>query len=97
MLDKLTIETFEPRKGEIFELTDDEAGEVALELAAVESNGLQGRADRQQFALQFHGPGEPLLPQKIYRLENAELGALELFLVPIHQDEKGAIYEAVFT
>jgi hypothetical protein len=97
MLDKLTQETFLPRKGETFKLSDEAAGALELELAAVETNGLQGRAERQQFSLQFHGPREPLLPQKIYHLENAEMGALDLFLVPIHRDEEGAVYEAVFT
>ncbi len=97
MLDKLTQETFAPRKGETFELSDEELGELALELAAVESNGLQGRAERQQFSLQFHGPRDPVLPQRIYHLENAEMGGMDLFLVPIHRDDAGTIYEAVFT
>jgi hypothetical protein len=38
----------------------------------------------------------PLLPQRIYRLEHAELDTLELFLVPIAQDASGTRYEAVF-
>lgn len=97
MLDKLNRETFEPRMGETFRLAAEGAGEVKLELAEVRGTGLQGRAVREQFSLQFHGPREPLLPQKIYRLENAELGALDLFLVPVAQDEEGTTYEAVFT
>lgn len=97
MLDKLTKETFAPRTGETFRLSDEAAGEIALELAAVETNGLQGRAGREQFSLQFHGPRDPVLPQRIYHLENAEMGALDLFLVPINRDEKGTVYEAVFT
>lgn len=96
MLDKLTKETFEPRKGETFTLSADHDG-VELELAHVRGTGLQGKAAREQFSLQFHGPREPLLPQKIYRLENAEIGALEIFLVPVARDDEGATYEAVFT
>jgi hypothetical protein len=38
-----------------------------------------------------------LLPQRIYRLEHDELGALDLFLVPIGRDDSGVRYEAVFT
>lgn len=97
MLDKVTRDTFEPRKGEAFELTDEAAGEVELTLASVQGTGLQGKAPREQFSLHFHGPREPLLPQKIYRLENAEIGAMDLFLVPIAQDDEGTTYEAVFT
>jgi hypothetical protein len=36
---------------------------------------------------------DPPLPQRIYRVEHAELGAIEIFLVPIAADR----YEAVFT
>ena len=39
----------------------------------------------------------PALPQRIYRLEHAELGGLDLFLVPIGRDASGITYEAVFT
>ena len=97
MLDKLTRESFEPRKGEAFKLTDEDAGELELELAAVQGAGLQGRAAREQFSVHFHGPPEPLLPQKIYRLANPEMGTLDIFLVPVAQDEDGTTYEAVFT
>lgn len=97
MLGKVTRETFEPRQGEIFRLTDEEAGEVALELTEVRGTGLQGKAAREQFSLRFHGPREPLLPQRIYRLENAAAGAMDIFLVPIARDDGGATYEAIFT
>jgi hypothetical protein len=39
------------------------------------------------------GPDGPNMPQRTFRLEQAELGALDLFLVPIGPGE----YEAVFT
>ena len=44
----------------------------------------------------FRGPTEPSLPQRVYRLVNAEMGTLELFLVPIAPDAEGLYYEAVF-
>lgn len=97
MLDKVTKETFEPRKGETFKLSDDEAGTLDLTLTKVQGNGLRGRADREQFSLHFEGPADPLLPQKIYHLENADAGAMDLFLVPVAKDEEGVTYEAVFT
>lgn len=100
MLDKMTRETFEPRKGESFTLTtgdDGETGEIELQLAHVRGTGLQGKAKREQFALHFHGPRDPILPQKIYRLANAELGTLEIFLVPVARDDERVTYEAVFT
>lgn len=97
MLDKLTKDTFEPRKGEAFVLTHEAAGEVELKLASVQGTGLRGKAPREQFSLHFHGPREPVLPQQIYHLENAEMGAMDLFLVPVARDDEGMTYEAVFT
>lgn len=97
MLDKVTKETFEPRKGETFRLSDDEAGTIDLTLAAVNGTGLRGKAPREQFSLHFHGPAGPVLPQKIYRLSNDETGEMDLFLVPVARDDEGVTYEAVFT
>ncbi len=97
MLDKLTKDSFLPRRGEAFRLAGAASGEIDLELADVRSTGLQGRAAREQFSLHFHGPREPLLPQRIYRLENTEMGVLDLFLVPVARDDDGTTYEAVFT
>lgn len=97
MLDKVTKETFEPRKGEPFRLSTEGAGEIELKLADVQGTGLQGKAEREQFALHFDGPPDPVLPQSIYRLENAEMGPLDIFLVPVARDDDGVTYEAVFT
>jgi len=97
MLDKVTKETFEPIKGGMFALVLDEEQTLPLELSAVLGTGLQGLANREQFSLHFRGPATPVLPQRIYRLDHPELGALEIFLVPIRRDAAGITYEAVFT
>ena len=97
MLDKVTKDTFAPVQGEVFQLTLGPDQILPLELTAVRGNGLQGMADREQFSLHFRGPMTPALPQQIYRLEHPQLGALEIFLVPIRRDASGMIYEAVFT
>ena len=104
MLETLTKDTFAEHQGEVFRLTEvsGEGSEattepVELTLRKVGGTGLQGRADREQFSLHFDGPREPLLPQKIYHLENDGMGALDLFLVPVAQDDEGTTYEAVFT
>ena len=97
MLDKLTRETFEPLKSQCFQLSLGDREPLALELAAVLGNGLQGAASREQFSLHFRGPHLPALTQRIYRLEHGQLGALDIFLVPIARDASGMTYEAVFT
>lgn len=55
-----------------------------------------GSALRESFSLVFRGPLQPVLPQRIYRLEHEGLGTLEIFLVPVGPDKDGMRYEAVF-
>jgi len=93
-LAKLTLETFAPLVGDAFALS--EPAEIELELAEASSAG-EWPGGRQPFRLLFRGPREPLLPQAIYRLEHAELGALEIFVVPIRRDGESTTYEAIFT
>jgi hypothetical protein len=99
VLHTLTIQSFEPRLGEIFLLSTpspDDDRRIELRLTGVRGNGLRGTRDREQFSLHFLGPRDPLLPQMIYRLENPAMGGLEIFLVPVGRDAAGVTYEAVF-
>lgn len=101
MLEAVTLDTFVARVGETFRVSL-EGGVHELVLVAVERPGEDAteaarRAGlREPFSILFRGPGDALLPQRIYRLEHEELGALELFLVPIGPDGTGLLYEAVF-
>jgi hypothetical protein len=98
MLEPLTAETFRPHRDSEFEVRDAEGGTVVLRLADVRSLGHQPGAPRvDPFALEFNGPAQPALEQAIHRLEHRELGALDIFLVPIGLEPKGGQrYEAVF-
>jgi hypothetical protein len=93
-LEGLTIESFAAHVGERFAL-EDGAGSYEFTLAECESRG-QG-FEREAFSLTFIGPADPVLAQRIYRLRNADLGALEIFLVPVGSDASGTCYEAAFT
>ena len=62
-----------------------------------ESTGTEPPDGRQPFSIVFRGPGDVLLPQRIYMIEHEEIGAFDLFLVPIGPDERGLRYEAIFT
>jgi hypothetical protein len=53
-------------------------------------------AARDPFTLTFRGPPPLRLPQGIYRLTNAQLGEMEIFLVQIAADENSSTFEAVF-
>jgi hypothetical protein len=58
-------------------------------------------AARTPFAVLFRGPAEPVMPQGTYRVEHEQLGALELFIVPVgpapDEASTGMCYEAVFS
>jgi hypothetical protein len=76
------------------------ASEPPIELELVEVKGYLSKEHEQQgmerFSAFFRGPAQPLIRQGIYALEHEGMGAFELFLVPIAQDEQGCRYEAVF-
>jgi hypothetical protein len=89
-LEALTAADFSPHLRERFVLSASD--DAALDVELVEVSG----AGARPFSLVFRGPGEPVLPQRIYRLEHPALGTLDLFLVPIGRQPDGVRYEAVF-
>jgi hypothetical protein len=54
-------------------------------------------AQRAPFAVIFRGPHQPVLAQRIYKLEGGLVGPLEIFIVPVGPDVSGMRYEAVFS
>jgi len=102
VLESLDITTFVGREGEVFLLAPDETSVIVTRLIAVtpapgDSAGRVRPGGRTPFSLIFRSPPAAALPQRIYRLQHEQLGALDLFLVPIGPDEAGMCYEAVFT
>lgn len=51
---------------------------------------------RQPFSVIFRGPMQPRLRQGMVELIASDESLSNIFLVPIAQDSKGIIYEAVF-
>lgn len=95
-LGDLTLSTFEPLVGDRFGVDAAPTGtKFVLESATAAAGESPGR--RAPFSLTFLGPGEPLLPQAIYALRHADLGVLEIFLVPIARGAEGVRYEAIFS
>ena len=97
-LDQLREEDFARRLGEKFRLRLP-SGE-ALEMALVEVAGhphlppAPGR--RRGFTITFRSDRPGHAPQAIYRVEHDEIGAMDLFLVPIGPRDGGMCYDAVF-
>jgi hypothetical protein len=99
MLEQLTYHSFGPYLDQTFHV---KSGEDTLELTLLEAVPIGSAPQdgkRHPFSVVFLGPAEPILPQRIYDLEHAEMGKLSLFLVPLGPDRtaRGMRYEAVFT
>ena len=91
-LDSLTAADFEPLRGDRFQIAPDDASPFEVGLVDVTEIAREP-GGRAPFSLVFQGGPNPPLPQGIRRVEHDELGAIEIFLVPIASDR----YEAVFT
>lgn len=103
MLEDLTPGWFRPHVGTRFTVDPgDDGPEVDIELVEVTPVPKSGIGSREEpFSLMFHGPQEPRLAQRIFRLRHDELGELDVFLVPIAPDPRNPTstaprYEAVF-
>ena len=95
-LGNLTADTFRPLLNGHFRISPGDSPDFEVELIQVADAGHEG-AGRAQFSLLFRGGPDQPLPQRIYRIEHVELGALDVFLVPLGSDAVGQRYEAVFT
>jgi hypothetical protein len=102
VLDKLTVDDFKPAVGEAFALDLEGMEPLHLELLGArtidpDAPAVDDSGFRSPFALDFRGPAEPLLPQRIYKLEHPRTGPLEIFMVPVGRTADGTDYEVIFT
>jgi|SRR6266850_3629430 len=102
MSDYLRAGTFRTQLNTPFRVHLSPITAVEVELVEVTEKGvLDGEqrpaaARQERFSLVFRGPrGEPL-QQGMYQMQHNQLGAFDLFLVPVGQDHDGVYYEAVF-
>ncbi|HXT51687.1 MAG TPA: hypothetical protein VN811_11630 [Thermoanaerobaculia bacterium] len=93
-LDQLGPGDFQPLVGQSFTVVLNE-GDLALELVNVRVLPKHSRR-AEPFVLLFHGPQQPVLPQRIYTVAHGETGPLVIFLVPVQGGAAGIEYEAVF-
>ena len=92
----LTREFFESRIGEVFTLETQPV--VELKLVEVVVWGPEpADGGRQPFRLDFSGPAGLRMPQQIYRMTQASIGTLELFLVQTGDAKDGSRIEAIFS
>ena len=96
MTAELTEKEFSKHVNTKFRVVSDEP----IELELTEVKGYLGHANEQtgmeRFSAFFRGPADRFLAQQTYSIEHEQMGAFELFLVPLSRDESGFRYEAVF-
>jgi hypothetical protein len=71
-------------------------GALLLQLSAVRPLGKRSESHRDPFALEFLGRAGLRLPQGTYKMRNAQMGEMEIFLVQVGADQTGSTFEAVF-
>jgi len=93
----MTEQEFSRHLNSTFQLNQD-GHTVELTLVEVKPYlpGKNEQAGMERFSIYFDGPPDRRLPQGVHHLEHADMGDLDLFLVPIAGDEKKFRYEAVF-
>ena len=94
MLEKLTRDTFARYVNTQFRVQNSAANAVSVELVQVAETG--SSPSYESFSIEFRGPSDAFLPQGMYPIDHDELGAFDLFLVPIRKEKDGLYYEACF-
>ena len=94
-LDKVECAQFAGCLNEDFEIVFSD-GALPLKLAEAKPLGVRPESTREPFALTFLGRAGLRLPQGIYKMRNAALGEMEIFLVQLTTDQTGSTFEAVF-
>lgn len=94
-LTEMTAEDFSRLLGQAFIIASTDP-EVPMSLIEVKKLGA-GERKGGAFSLLWQGPSDPALGQATYRVSHDDLGAHEIFLVPVAQKDAGFQYEAIFT
>lgn len=71
-------------------------GPDLVELELVNVSDLQVSDRQEEFTITFVGANNQFLGQGIRSLQHDQIGTIELFVVPIGQDQSGFQYESVF-
>ena len=98
MLDLATVrrEHFAPCVNQDFEIVFSD-GTLPVKLGEAKQWGPDQPPNiRQPFALVFRGDRNLRLPQGVYKMRNAQLGEMEIFLVQVAADANSSTFEAVF-
>ena len=90
----LTHEEFSKHLNSTFGIRISEEQVIEVKLTEVSELLLSPRQER--FTLIFRSPNDIIVTQGMHRFEHDQMGAFELFIVPVERDENGTYHEAVF-
>lgn len=94
-LSTLTADDFSKHVNTVFTFHD---GNREWPFTLISVSTLPGRPrKRQPFSLMFTGVPGVVFPQRIYSLNHASMGRMEIFIVPIGADAEGTQYEVIFS
>lgn len=99
-LKELTVDDFSSCKDETFRCTAGEGRSFEMtldEAAEIRTAQKPKEGQRKTFSVVFRGPRDQPLEQGLVHVEHGRVGAHDLFLVPVAEDDEGRYYEAVFT
>jgi len=94
---ELTLEDWIPHVGSTFAFhhqADRESTEVTLTSAT--SLGMERPSGHSAYSVVFSGPKSPSWEQGLIRVSHTSIGMLDVFMVPIGENEEARRYEAVF-
>ena len=101
MLEELTRSMFAERIGEAFRIQFESGEPLIAELieVGVRENPAEAKAASlrsESFSLLFRVPVDAPRQQGTCQIEHDAIGAFNLFLVPVGQDDAGLHFEAIF-
>jgi hypothetical protein len=96
MPSQLTEQEFSKYVNTKFRLATEEPIELELYEVKAYLTKPNEQSGLERFSIFFAGPGDRYLPQRVYTLQHEHMGTFDLFLVPVGQDQRGFLYEAVF-
>jgi hypothetical protein len=93
---QLTIDLFSDKVGQAWTIDEPEAPPIELTLIEVQPLRNYANLKREPFSLLFTTTGDFVLPQRMYGLKHAALGAMSLFIVPVGRAGDVTTYQSIF-
>ena len=73
-----------------------QTGDSQVELDLIAVSELKVYPQQEEFSLEFRGPLNAFLDQRVHNFTHDQMGEFELFIVPVKQDAQGFYYEVIF-